>query len=95
MEVHQLLRWQESNWPSIAFVSCFPAISATDGPPFCVPCLFYLVKERFILFETLDVFKVRLNHSYVNMSFTQKKMASFNGSQLAKMKKSIRDMSLP
>ena len=30
-------------------VSCFPAISATGGPPFCVPCLFYLVKERFIL----------------------------------------------
>ena len=30
-------------------VSCFPAISAAGGPPFCVPCLFYLVKERYIL----------------------------------------------
>ena len=34
---------------SSKWVSCFPAISATGGPPFCVPCLFYLVKERFIL----------------------------------------------
>ena len=30
-------------------VSWFPGISATGEPPLCVPCLFNLVKERFIL----------------------------------------------
>ena len=29
--------------------SCFPAITATGCPPFCVPCFFFLVKERFLL----------------------------------------------
>ena len=38
-------------WSCYVFVlvSCFPAISATGGPPFCISCVFYLVKERFIL----------------------------------------------